>query len=171
MFNRALKPWLNLDKVFKLKKSTRDLEKHRSRINAVFEDFINEHEAEYRGEKLATSREPSPYLDQLYTIRDKLTRDQIMEDLMFFLIGAYDTSGDTISSALLLLAMNPIEQTKVYDEISSVLSSETDEVDENKLAQMKYLDMVVKEALRLIPQILIYAREAMEDVKLSKLVS
>jgi cytochrome P450 len=171
MFKRALKPWMNLDNRLKLSKLTRELEKHQSRIDAIFEDFIDKHEAEYQGEKAATSKEPSPYLDQLYTIRDKLTRDQVIQDLMFFLIGGYDTTGSTISSALLLLAINPIEQTKVYNEISSILSSETDEVDEDKLAQMVYLDMAIKEALRLIPQIMIYAREAMEDVELSKLVS
>jgi cytochrome P450 len=126
------------------------------------------HEANYQG-KSDKPLEPSPYLDLNYPLRDLVTYQEILENFMVFLIGAFDTSGKASSGILLLLAMNPQEQEKVHAEISSILSSETDEVDEQKLSKMMYLDLVIKETLRLIPQALNFSREAERDVELSKL--
>jgi cytochrome P450 len=148
----------------------KDLSYHHSQIYKVVEPMMAAHEAKYRG-KADEPLKPSPYLDLNYPLRELVTYEEILENFMVFLIGAFDTSGKASSGVLLLLAMNPQEQEKVHAEISSVLSSETDEVDEQKLAQMVYLDLVIKETLRLIPQALNFIRETEKDVELSKNLS
>jgi cytochrome P450 len=97
-----------------------------------------------------------------------MTYQQNLESFLMFFGAGFDTTGKALSSVLLLLAMNPQEQEKVHDEISSILTSETDEVDEKMLAKMVYLDLVIKETLRLIPQVLAFIRETTEDVQLSE---
>lgn len=73
-----------------------------------------------------------------------------------------------ISGVLLLLAMNPTIQDKVFTELNSIFALDGDEVDEKMLSQLVYLDMVIKESLRLLPPVLVIVRQAQEDIKLSK---
>jgi cytochrome P450 len=143
---------------------------HRSQIFKLIEPLVAEHEAEYQG-KADKPLKTNLYAELNYTLRDSVTYENILENLMFFMIGAFDTSGRALAGALLLLAMNQHEQEKLHDEVSSVLSSETDEVDDQKLAQMVYPDLVLKETLRLIPQVLNFMREAENDIELSKNMS
>jgi cytochrome P450 family 313 len=170
LLENSFKPWKLLDKHLKLCKSTRDLHEHRSQIFKLLRSFTAEHEAEFQGKGTEKPRKPSPYLDVNYSLRNTVTYNDFLENLMFFLIGAFDTSGKTLAFTLLLLAMNPMEQEKLQEEIKSVMVSETGEVDEERLSELVYLDLVIKETLRLIPQVLIFSREATEDVELSKLL-
>lgn len=62
--------------------------------------------------------------------------------------------------------MNENIQEKLVEELSEILSSDDDEVDEACLAKMAYLEQVIKEAARLIPPILMIARETTADIKL-----
>jgi cytochrome P450 len=167
LIDQASKPWLALDKLFKFSQSTRDLYHYYKELYEVLKIFSAEHEADYLSGAVTEGRKPRPYLDLHYTLRATMSENQTLESFLMFFGLASDTTGKAMSAALLLLAMNPEEQEKVYAEINSILLSETDEVDEQKLAQMVYLDLVLKETLRLVPQVLVFAREATKDVKLS----
>lgn len=63
--------------------------------------------------------------------------------------------------------MNPTAQEKVLNEIKGIFVSDDDEVDDKLLDEMMYLDMVIKESLRLLPPVLLFVRQAQEDFKLS----
>jgi cytochrome P450 len=132
---------------------------------------LAEHEKEFLQKKVSSAKKPMPFLDQLYSLRDSMSYQDTSNILNLFLAAGFDTTGKTMSAILLLLAMNPHEQEKLHNEIASVLSSETDNIDEEKLAKIDYLDLVIKESLRLFPQGLILAREATADVQLSMLIS
>jgi cytochrome P450 len=160
---------MKLDKALKLCKSTRDLDRHHFEIYRTIETFVADHEADFQHKKTSSSRKTNPFLDLHYTLRHTMTYQQNLESFLMFFAAGFDTTGKALSSVLLLLAMNPQEQEKVHEEISSILSSETDGVDEEKLAKMVYLDLVIKETLRLIPQALSFARETTEDVQTSEL--
>jgi cytochrome P450 len=159
---------MKLDKPLKLCKATRDLDRYHSELYKTIETFTDEHEANFRQEKSSGCRKPNPFLDLHYSLRHTMTYQQNLESFLMFFGAGFDTTGKALSSVLLLLAMNPQEQEKVHDEISSILTSETDEVDEKMLAKMVYLDLVIKETLRLIPQVLAFIRETTEDVQLSE---
>ena len=75
-------------------------------------------------------------------------------------------TGKNISGVLLLLAMNEKTQDKLVNELKEILSSDDDEVDEASLAKMTFLEQVIKEAARLIPPILMIARETTANIKL-----
>lgn len=59
-------------------------------------------------------------------------------------------------------------QDKVYDEIYSVLGDSDRDVTPDDISSFKYLEMVLKETLRLFPPGAIFSRKINENVKLSE---
>lgn len=68
-----------------------------------------------------------------------------------------------MSTVLVYLAIYQDVQQKVFDEIEEFLGSETELTYEN-MNQLKYLEMVLKETLRLFTPIPISAREVVEPL-------
>lgn len=68
-----------------------------------------------------------------------------------------------------MLAIHQDVQSKVVDEIRRIFESTDGEVSEEALGEMKYLEMVIKECLRLFPLPSMTIRKVTEDLKLSKL--
>ena len=54
-----------------------------------------------------------------------------------------------ICFAVLFLAMHPDIQDKVYEEIIQVCENEHNELTYDKIKKLEYMDMVIKETLRL----------------------
>lgn len=67
------------------------------------------------------------------------------------MLQAEDTITVITSFALVLLGMYPEIQNKVVDEIHSVLGRTKRNIEEVDLSKLEYLDMVIKEVLRLFP--------------------
>lgn len=71
-----------------------------------------------------------------------------------------------MANTLLLLAMHPDIQDKVYAEISKVMKS--DELSYDGLKDFVFLEAVVKETLRLLPIVPLVARNLNEDMELGE---
>lgn len=67
-----------------------------------------------------------------------------------------------------MLAIHQDVQSKVVDELRQIFDSTDGEVNEEALGEMKYLEMVIKECLRLFPLPCMTIREVTQDLKLSK---
>lgn len=67
-----------------------------------------------------------------------------------------------------MLAIHQDVQEKVVDELKEIFTSEIDEITEEALGKMKYLEMVIKECLRLFPLPSIAARNVTKDLQLSE---
>lgn len=65
-----------------------------------------------------------------------------------------------------MLAMHPDVQDTLVQEINSVVNDDDDEVDNEKIKNLKYLDLVVKETLRLFPVAPVIGRRVSSDLKL-----
>jgi cytochrome P450 family 4 len=98
-----------------------------------------------------------------------LTNMDIREEVDTFMFEGHDTTSSGIAFCLYNLAKHPDVQQKAFDEIKSVIGD-----DENKpvtltnLNDLKYLEMVIKETLRLYPSIPAYGRKMVENVEISK---
>lgn len=163
---RFFKPWLWIDALFEMTNYSKELAKRRRGVKDFIKTLVEDHEREYQKTKSTTFATSKPFLDNAYSLRDTITFDQILQEVAAFLEAGYDTSGKGIPSTLLLLAMNQHEQDKVLAEIKSVLGSANDEVDEEKLGKMTYLDAVMKESLRLLPIGMVTSRLATKEIKL-----
>ena len=81
-----------------------------------------------------------------------------------FIGAGHDTTASSTIWCLQLLGHHQAIQQKLFDEIEEVIGSEG-YVTLDHLANMKYLDMVVKEGLRIYPGVPMFARELEADVE------
>lgn len=65
--------------------------------------------------------------------------------------------------------MHPRVQDKVFEELQLLFDADDEEVSEDKLERLVYLEMVLKETMRLWPSIPFIARSLTEDVELGKI--
>ncbi|KAM9376748.1 thromboxane-A synthase isoform 2-T3 [Pholidichthys leucotaenia] len=80
----------------------------------------------------------------------KITEDEIVGQAFVFLLGGYETSSSTLGFTCYLLALNPECQQKVHKEVDEFFSR-YDSPDYSNVQELKYLDMVLSETLRLYP--------------------
>jgi cytochrome P450 len=80
----------------------------------------------------------------------------------------FETIASSLSILSLHLAFYPEVQDKIFDELQTVFSSEDEEVTEEHLKQLIYLDLVMKEVMRLWPSSPFMVRRLGKDMKLGK---
>lgn len=103
-------------------------------------------------------------VDQLANNEEKFTNQEIREHIMTLLITASETSANLVATTLVFLAIHQDVQQKVYEEICEVYGDESTEVDYDNIGSLKYLEMVIKETLRLFSPIPISIRETFEEL-------
>ncbi|CAN7992022.1 unnamed protein product [Ixodes pacificus] len=97
------------------------------------------------------------------------TEDEIREEVNTFMIGGFDTTATAAAFAVHLLGNHPEAQAKVHDEIDSVFGNDRERpVTTDDIRNLKYLECVLKETLRLYPPIPLIARKIDEDVVIGK---
>lgn len=123
---------------------------------------------EYFGKKKVT------FLDMLLqaTIDGQpLSNSDIREEVDTFMFEGHDTTTSGIAFVLYNLAENPEIQEKVFEEVRSVLGDDpTTLASHSQLLELKYLEMVIKESMRLFPPVPIVGRCLTEDTLLNGVI-
>ncbi|KRT83100.1 cytochrome P450, partial [Oryctes borbonicus] len=83
-----------------------------------------------------------------------------------FLLAGYETTGNTLSWALFLLGNNPEAQEKAFEEARRVLNGRDILTSYEEVNELKYIDCVVKESLRLYPILPFVTRRTTEDFEI-----
>ncbi|XP_060933346.1 thromboxane-A synthase [Limanda limanda] len=91
-----------------------------------------------------------------------ITEDEIVGQAFVFLLAGYETSSNTLGFTCYLLATNPECQHKVQDEVDEFFTRH-ESPDYSNVQELKYLDMVVCESLRIYPPAFRFARDIDED--------
>ena len=114
------------------------------------------------------------FLDLLLqsTINGKpLTNLEIREEVDTFMFEGHDTTSSGISYTLYNIAKHPEVQQKVFDEINHVIGDDLETpVGLKVLNELNYLELVIKESLRLYPSVPIYGRKSMDVFDISKIL-
>nr|UOU03264.1 cytochrome P450 3045C7 [Brachionus rubens] len=84
-------------------------------------------------------------------LKKVLTTKEVEANLVLFMLAGYETTSTTLSSCSHVLATHPEEQSKLHDEISSAFGSDLDSINSDSVQELHYLDMFVKEVLRMYP--------------------
>ncbi|XP_058242995.1 thromboxane-A synthase isoform X2 [Hemibagrus wyckioides] len=118
-------------------------------VNQADEEVVSDGKAE-SGQKSAKQQ------------KRMITEDEIIGQAFLFLIAGYESSSNTLSFVSYLLAIHPDCQKKVHRELDDFFSRH-DSVDYTNIQELKYLDMVVCETLRMYPPAFRYARTIEHD--------
>ncbi|XP_062555240.1 cytochrome P450 4d2-like isoform X1 [Armigeres subalbatus] len=119
-------------------------------------------------------RKKVAFLDMLLqaTVDGESLSDQdIREEVDTFMFEGHDTTTSAISFLLKVLATYPNVQQKVYEEVRTVIGNDMNvKVTLSLLNQLHYLDLVIKESLRMYPTVPFYGRKLLENQKINGIV-
>ncbi|GLH04907.1 Cytochrome P450 4C1 [Gryllus bimaculatus] len=140
---RALRPWLHLDFIFYMTTTGRRYKKCLQVLHGTAEKVIKE-----RREELL-----------------EMGKDSAMNSAID--VDDIDTTEAALSFAIYLLACHPDVQEELLEELKSVFDwSQPLQPSIQQLGELKYLEMVIKETLRLYPPVPVVVRDITNDEKL-----
>jgi cytochrome P450 len=160
---RIFKPWTYLDFIYRF---TGDYESRKNH----YEKALSTHESHWINTNAKENEDSITYFTCMNKFIKGMSWEEYAESLGVFMGASYETTAGSIVNILVLLGMNPEKQEKLYQELSSIIINETDELTEEMLNKMTYLDLVIKETLRMIPNAIMMARHISDDLKLSKFI-
>lgn len=132
-------------------------------------DSIEQHDHNHQEDNPVEEHES--LLETLYCT-NKFTDLEVKSAIVDFVGGGIYTVANTLTMALFLLASNPSVQEQLYREICQVFESDKEigsdiTIDMEKLEQLKFLKLCLKESYRLLPTIPGVARTLQNDTVLS----
>ncbi|KFP18953.1 cytochrome P450 4V2 [Egretta garzetta] len=167
---RQKSPWLWPDLVYMLFKEGREHERNLKILHNFTDTVIAEKAAELENTKQieeSGSIKRKAFLDMLLSATDdegnKLSYRDIRDEVDTFMFEGHDTTAAAMNWALYLLGCNPEAQKKVHRELDEVFGNTERPVTMDDLKKLRYLECVVKEALRLFPSVPLFARTLRED--------
>lgn len=92
---------------------------------------------------------------------EQVTNKQLRDDLMTMLVAGHETTAAVLTWALFCLMTHPEAMAKAQAEVDAVLGS--DDPTYEKIHELKFVRLVLAEALRLYPEPPILIRRALED--------
>ena len=124
------------------------------------------------GQELETfTKKRYAFLDSLLLTHLKapseFTMKDIEDEVNTFMFEGHDTTSMSLIFTLMLVASDPRVQTKVQEELDGIYADDFErQITLEDTRQMKYLEMVIKEGLRLYPSVPFFARKLNQDVEI-----
>nr|AZR39458.1 cytochrome P450 [Agasicles hygrophila] len=107
------------------------------------------------------SKKRLSFMDLL--LQSSLSKEEIREEVDTFMFEGHDTSSVVLGFAMYCLANNPEKQEKAFQEQKAIFDTKDDlKIETVDLQAMKYLEMVIKETLRLYPPVPMLGRRFSE---------
>lgn len=112
---------------------------------------------------------PQILIDRLFQLvhEHKMDDQTAIVEVENMLIGGTETSSSSVAYVILLLAMHPDIQERVYEELRTVYKTQVEETTHEQLQQLNYLDRVIKEGMRLFPAGPFLVRRSKADIQIS----
>lgn len=94
----------------------------------------------------------------------QMSDTQLRDEVFTLMLAGHETTALALSWAWYLLAQNPVAETRLHEELQSVLNDRVPTMDD--LPHLHYTEMVILETMRLYPPSWLIGREAMEPFTL-----
>jgi hypothetical protein len=94
----------------------------------------------------------------------KLTDREILDEFVTIRGAGHETTSNTLSWAIMLLAQNPVEQDRLFTEVDRRVAGSTPTVDEAE--ELRLCHMCIYETLRLFPTVPSFPRLAVQNCRL-----
>ncbi|XP_058240637.1 cytochrome P450 4V2 [Hemibagrus wyckioides] len=129
------------------------------------------HDMESDSESKLGKKKRRAFLDMLLKTTDedgnKLTHQDIREEVDTFMFEGHDTTAAGMNWAIHLLGAHPEIQRKVQQELYEVFGDSDRPINNEDLKKLRYLECVIKEALRIFPSVPFFARTICEDTHIN----
>lgn len=154
----------------KYKKTLRELNTFSKNVIAYKKQQFNARKNQSKGK----DQQPVSFLDQILNATDNTNfmSDADLQSLVnTFILAGFETTASTICWALFLLGSHPAEQEKVYEEVQNVLRDKKSLGTISDISELKYLECVIKESLRMYPVLAFITRNLNEEVQIGKFLN
>ncbi|XP_058817444.1 uncharacterized protein LOC131680752 [Topomyia yanbarensis] len=180
VMNRIFKAWLYPECIYRLTSSYREEMNRRDMLQEVSKKvFAMRKEAKRKESRSATStdrdennfRRPQIFIDKLECIADEmgiLDEDGVIQNLVTFIFASNDTTSSAMATTVLMLAMHPKVQERVFQEVISNVPGSY--IDYDDLPKLAYLEMVIKEAIRLFPIVPAIGRLCEKELQIGEFI-
>uniref|UniRef100_A0A182PZ11 Uncharacterized protein n=1 Tax=Anopheles epiroticus TaxID=199890 RepID=A0A182PZ11_9DIPT len=143
----------------------------RARRQELNERIANGLAGEVQQEDALGRKKRMAFLDMLLqaTVDGRpLTDLEIREEVDTFMFEGHDTTTSAISFMLLSLAKNPDVQQKAFNEVRNIVGDDRKQpVTMAMLNDMHYLDLVIKETLRIYPSVPLFGRKMQQNTEIN----
>ncbi|XP_020295767.1 cytochrome P450 4C1-like [Pseudomyrmex gracilis] len=181
IINRFLRPWYMLDSLYYLTPTGKEYKATLNDLHEFTRSIIKKRKIERQLkndydnlENIDDVKRKKAFLDLLLDENEKsdtpLTDDEVRAQVDTFMFEGHDTTAVAITWTLFCLGNSPKHQEKVHEELEEVFKDLDAPVTIKDLSQLKYLDRVIKETLRIYPSVPMIGRELTEDVNLGDYV-
>ncbi|KDR12227.1 cytochrome P450 4C1-like isoform X2 [Zootermopsis nevadensis] len=182
---RMIRPWLHPDFLFRLSSAGKKYNERLTLLHSFTNKVIKEKKSLYATKSQRTEdkgvseddeigrKERVAFLDMLLDVSEggrKLTDEEIREEVDTFMFEGHDTTSAGMCWALYMLGLHPDVQEKAYQEQKSIFQGSDRSPTMKDLNEMKYLERVIKETLRLYPSVPGIGRVLNEDVKMGEFI-
>ncbi|CAG9810053.1 unnamed protein product [Chironomus riparius] len=160
---RIQQPWLNTEFIFRRSKLSTELDEMMDVAKEYLDRIVN-HNKKLHMESNGSIKDDR-VIDLLLDPDNEFSDQEILDELVIFALTSFDSTAKSISSGLLMLAMHQEIQQKLINEIDSICGTEKElTFDNDFLQRFTYLDLIVKETIRLFPAGPIVARETSDEI-------
>nr|AAL48299.1 cytochrome P450 CYP4S4 [Mamestra brassicae] len=179
LLGRLTRVWLHNEYLFKKFPIGRRFENCLEKVHSFADDVIMERKKNWKpGQSEFTEDDVSIGGKKRYAMLDLLLEAEnkgeidlegIREEVNTLMFEGHDTTAMAIVLGLMLIADHEEVQDRIFEECQKILGDSDRTPTMSDLADMKYLEAVIKETLRLYPSVPFIAREITEDFMLDDL--
>ncbi|XP_023311566.1 cytochrome P450 4c3-like [Anoplophora glabripennis] len=173
-FNRLAKPWWHPNFIYNILPARVATDEIVENLNGFIKEIIIESWKRRKMFKNSKYGNFIPVVDRLASYIEKnpddISSEDFMNHLMTLFTAAFDTLTIVSSFALLCFGMYPEYQEKAVEEIRSVIGESPRPIALDELNKLIYLDMCLKDVMRLFPIAPFIIRRPLSDFSLGKWV-
>ncbi|XP_015600585.1 cytochrome P450 4C1 [Cephus cinctus] len=154
IFERMTKVWLQSDWIFNQTRYYTEQQRGREVIQNFVHTCVSAKRNDQNYTPLLSSNQKSileHLLESLKSSSNSLTDSELQDEIYTVYIASQDTIALISSFATLMLGMHHEAQEKARKEIEEIFQGEDEPLTSESLSQLKYLEAVIKETIRLFP--------------------
>lgn len=118
-----------------------------------------------------TKRAQNNFIDECVRLAVEeqcFSRVDMVNESLTMLLGGFETTAITASYIVLMLAMHPELQERVFEEVRTIAPEQLGDVTAEQIGQLDYTNRFIKETMRLMPTVPFISRIAKQDFEISE---